>query len=38
MDFDIFILLVLISTHLIAFWIGWTLRDANGRQGHQHLG
>jgi hypothetical protein len=31
MDFEIFILLVLLSTHLISFWIGWTMRDAERR-------
>lgn len=29
MDFEIFILLVLLSTHLLAFWTGWVVRDAH---------
>jgi len=32
MDFEIFILLVLLSTHLLAFWTGWSLRDVNSRE------
>lgn len=32
MDFEIFILLVLISTHLLAFWTGWAIRDVNNRE------
>jgi hypothetical protein len=32
MDFDIFILLVLLSTHLLAFWTGWAIRDVNHRE------
>lgn len=32
MDFEIFILLVLMSTHLLAFWIGWTIRDFHHRE------
>jgi hypothetical protein len=33
MDVDILVLLALISTHLVAFWIGWVLRES-----HQHDG
>jgi hypothetical protein len=32
MDFEIFILLVLLSTHLLAFWIGWSIRDLHARE------
>jgi len=32
MDIEIFILLVLISTHLLAFWTGWAIRDLNHRE------
>ena len=35
MDFEIFILLVLMSTHLLAFWIGWTIRDINHRESER---
>jgi hypothetical protein len=31
MDFDILILLVLVSTHLLAFGTGWALRHVNLR-------
>lgn len=34
MDFEILILLVLISTHLVAFGSGWALRQINLRAGH----
>jgi len=32
LDFEILILLILISTHLIAFGIGWMLRHINLRE------
>lgn len=32
MDFEILILLVLISTHLVAFGSGWAARKRNSRQ------
>jgi hypothetical protein len=31
MDVEILILLILLSTHLVSFWIGWTLRDVERR-------
>jgi hypothetical protein len=34
-DFDVFILLVLLSTHLLAFGMGWALRHVNLRQIRQ---
>lgn len=34
MDIDILVLLALISTHLVAFWIGWTWRETHQRSGH----
>jgi hypothetical protein len=38
MDFEIFILLVLLSTHLLAFWTGWVLRDAHRGEGSRRAG
>ncbi len=38
MDFEIFILLVLMSTHLLAFWTGWALHEANRRHGNRSTG
>lgn len=35
MDFEIFILLVLLTTHLLAFWTGWSVRDLNHRENGQ---
>jgi len=32
MDFEVFILLVLLSSHLLSFWIGWVLRDSQQRR------
>jgi hypothetical protein len=38
MDIEIFILLVLMSTHLLAFGTGWALHDAKRRHGSHHAG
>ena len=32
MDFEVFLLLVLLSTHLVAFGTGWALRNRAHRQ------
>ena len=32
MDFEIFVMLVLVSTHLLAFGTGWALRHVRLRQ------
>ena len=37
MDFEILVLLTLISTHLLAFWVGWVLREPDRQEGRRHL-
>lgn len=32
MDFDVFVMLVLLSTHLLAFALGWALRHGSLHQ------
>jgi hypothetical protein len=32
MDFEIFLMLVLVSTHLVAFGTGWAMRNRARRQ------